>query len=61
MQLDLVISVDTAIVHLAGALGRPVWALLPLAPDWRWMLGAATARGIDAAPVRQSRIMIGSR
>jgi len=37
-SLDLVITVDTSIAHLAGALGRPVWILLPVLPDWRWLL-----------------------
>ena len=37
-NLDLVISVDTSLVHLAGALAKPVWILLPFCPDWRWLL-----------------------
>jgi hypothetical protein len=37
MNLDLIISVDTAIIHVAGALSRPVWAATPYAADWRWL------------------------
>jgi tetratricopeptide (TPR) repeat protein len=38
VNLDLVISVDTSVAHLAGALGRNVWTLLPVRPEWRWLL-----------------------
>jgi len=43
MHFDLIISVDTSTVHLAGALGRPVWILLPYLPDWRWLLDRDTS------------------
>jgi hypothetical protein len=38
-HLDLLVSIDTSIVHLAGAMGKPVWNLIALCPDWRWLMG----------------------
>ncbi|MEP6656007.1 MAG: DUF5672 family protein [Betaproteobacteria bacterium] len=54
-ELDLVITVDTSIAHLAGALGRPVWILLSYAPDWRWRLERSDSDWYPAARLfRQS-------
>jgi hypothetical protein len=47
-NLDLVISVDTSIAHLAAALGKPTWVLLSTAPDWRWMLERADSPWYDS-------------
>lgn len=47
-QLDLVIGVDTAVMHLTGALGKPGWILLPFMPDYRWGLGRNTTPWYDS-------------
>jgi len=54
---DLVVAVDTAVVHLAGAMGKPVWILLPFAPDFRWLLDRSDSPWYPTARLyRQSAI-----
>lgn len=54
--MDLVISVDTSVAHLAGALGLPVWVLLPHMPDWRWLLARSDSPWYPSARLyRQQR------
>jgi tetratricopeptide (TPR) repeat protein len=53
--LDLVISVDTGVAHLAGALAKPVWILLPHPPDWRWMLDRADTPWYPTARLYRQR------
>jgi ADP-heptose:LPS heptosyltransferase len=56
-EMDLVISVDTSVAHLAGALGKTVWIVLPFVPDWRWMLDRADSPWYPTATLfRQSRL-----
>lgn len=53
--LDLVIAVDTSSSHLAGALGRPVWVMLCVAPDWRWLLARADSPWYPSARLFRQR------
>jgi tetratricopeptide (TPR) repeat protein len=56
-QMDLIITVDTSVAHLAGALGKEVWILLPFIPDWRWLLGRSDSPWYDSAKFfRQPRL-----
>jgi hypothetical protein len=57
-EMDLVISVDTSVAHLAGALNCPLWVLLPFAPDFRWLLGRVDSPWYPSARLfRQSQRM----
>src|SRR5258708_25065550 len=54
--LDLVITVDTSVAHLAGALGRPLELLLPYAPDWRWMLDRSDSPWYPTLRIHRQKI-----
>jgi hypothetical protein len=54
-HLDLVVTADTAVAHLAGALGKPVWILLTHNPDWRWLLGRADSPWYPTARLFRQR------
>ncbi|MDO8388803.1 MAG: hypothetical protein Q7T13_20695, partial [Polaromonas sp.] len=54
--IDVVISVDTSVAHLAGALGRPVWMALTLNPDWRWMLERSDSPWYDTVTLYRQKV-----
>ena len=56
-QLDLVMGVDTSCAHLAGALGRPLWIIIPAVPEWRWEIERTDTPWYGSArPFRQARV-----